>query len=221
MKMVFSWYLVLKKEIKVEQSIRRVMRLDPIDEKIEFLADKGIFFLGGGIDTVTFFGLFTGILPKLYSFGNKKKIWVVLDSPGGDIFQGLAIHDLLKAVAMQGVEVNIIGIGMVASMAVCIMQSATKRYAFPNTQFTVHQASMSGDGERQEVNEMIETAKEIERINEIVLKIISERSGMGMEELMRISNKTDYSVGADKATAQKFGPHGLIDEVVTTFPFQI
>lgn len=200
-----------------QHPVRRSVRLNPVDEKIAFFADKGIFFLGGEIDTMTLFMLFTGILPKLYSA--KKPIWVILDSPGGDIFSGLAVYDLLKAVTEQGVEVNIVGIGMVASMAVCIMQAGTKRYAFPHTQFVVHQASSVGDGERQEVNEMIETAKEVERINKIVLNIISGRSGMGIEELMKLSKKTDYSVNADKA--KEFGLNGLIDEVVTTFPFQI
>lgn len=200
----------------MEQPTRRVTRLDPIDEKMELLADKGIFFLGGEIEIMTFFGLFTGILPKLYP-GNMKKIWVFMNSPGGNICHGFAVYDLFKATAEQGVEVNIVGIGMIASMAVCIMQAATNRFAFPNTQFTVHQASLRGDGERQEVNEMLEAAQEVKRINGIVLNIISERSGMGMEELERISKKTDYSISADKA--KEFGSHGLIDKVVTTFPF--
>ncbi len=202
----------------MEQSVRRIVRLDIVDERIEFLAKNGVFILGGGVDLSTFYGVLTGVLPILYS-ENKKPIWVILNSPGGDIFQGLAVYDLLKAVAQQGVSVNVVGIGMVASMAVCIMQAATRRYAFPNTQFTIHQASLAGDGDRQEVNEMVEAAKELGRLNEIVLNIIAERSGMGMEELMRISKKTDYSIGAYHA--KEFGPHGLIDEVVTTFPFPI
>ncbi len=198
--------------------VRRLVKLDAVDEKVAFLADKGIFFIGGEIDMDTLFGLFVGILPRLYS-GDMKKIWIVMISPGGGIFQGFAVHDLLKAVVNQGVEVNIVGMGMVASMAVCIMQSATRRYAFPNTQFTVHQASTTGDGERQEVNQMLEAAQEVKRINEIVLGIIAGRSGIDMEELDKLSKKTDYSVSADKA--KEFGPYGLIDEVVTTFPFQI
>lgn len=200
--------------------IRRHINMDIIDEKMELLADKGIFILGGDVCMESFYQLLVGMLPKLY-FQKDKKVWVILNSPGGDIFQGFAIYDFLKAIANQGIEVNVIGIGMVASMAVAIMQAGTKRYAFPNTQFTVHQASLSSSGEQQEVNEMVEMAKEVERINEAVLKIISKRSGMKMEELMRISKKTDYSVGASEAIAGKFGPHGLIDEVTTTFPFQI
>lgn len=201
--------------------IRRHVDMDIVDEKMELLADKGIFILGGEVGMESFYQLLVGILPKLY-FQRDKRIWVILNSPGGDIFQGFAIYDFLKAIANQGVEVNIVGTGMVASMAVCIMQAGTKRYAFPNTQFTVHQASLSSSGDQhQEVNEMIETAKEVKRINEIVLGIIAERSGMEMEELMKISKKTDYSVDAKNAIADKFGPRGLIDEVVVTFPFDI
>ena len=201
--------------------IRRHVDMDIINEKMELLADKGIFILGGEVGMESFYQLLVGILPKLY-FQRDKRIWVILNSPGGDIFQGFAIYDFLKAIANQGVEVNIVGTGMVASMAVCIMQAGTKRYAFPNTQFTVHQASLSSSGDQhQEVNEMIETAKEVKRINEIVLGIIAERSGMEMEELMKISKKTDYSVDAKNAIADKFGPRGLIDEVVVTFPFDI
>ncbi|KKS13755.1 MAG: ATP-dependent Clp protease proteolytic subunit 2 [Candidatus Yanofskybacteria bacterium GW2011_GWA1_41_6] len=185
---------------------------------MEFFANKGIFILGGDIDIDSFYGLLTGVLPVIY-YKNKEPIWVFLNSCGGDILQGLAIHDILVAVAKHGIVVNILGMGVVASMAVCIMQAATKRFAFPNTQFTIHQASLTGDGGTQEVNELIENAKEVERVNEIVLKIIAERSGVDLEGLKSISKKTDYSIGADKA--KEFGQHGLIDEVITTFPFPI
>ena len=186
------------------EQLRRSVQLDAVDEKMEFFANKGIFILGGDIDIDSFYGLLTGVF---------------LNSCGGDILQGLAIHDILVAVAKHGIVVNILGMGVVASMAVCIMQAATKRFAFPNTQFTIHQASLTGDGGTQEVNELIENAKEVERVNEIVLKIIAERSGVDLEGLKSISKKTDYSIGADKA--KEFGQHGLIDEVITTFPFPI
>lgn len=202
----------------MEQPVRRSVRLDPVDEKISFLAEKGVFVMGGGIDINVFFGFFMGILSTLYS-ENKKPIWIILDSHGGDIFQGLALYDFFKAISKQGVEVNIVGIGMVASVAACIMQAGTRRYAFPNTQFTIHQASLSGEGDPQEVNQLMENAKELERLNGIVMNIVAERSGMDMKMLMDLTKKTDYSISADKA--KEFGQHGLIDEVITTFPFQI
>lgn len=200
-----------------QHPVRRSVRLDVVDERIEFLSDRNIFIMGGLIDPSAFFGLLTRILPRLYL--EKKPIWIILHSPGGDVFSGLAVYDLLKAIAEQGVGVNIIGSGLIASMAVCVMQAGTKRYAFPHAQFVVHQASLTGDGEPLEVNQMMENAKELERINGIVLKIISERSGIDLKELNDLSFKKDHSISADKA--KEFGSHGLIDEVVTTFPFTI
>jgi len=215
---VFCGQLNIKKETKVEQSVCRSVRLDSVDEKLELLADRGIFIIGGEIDAGTVGGLFANLFTKLTP-ETKKPLWIMLDSPGGSIYQGLAVYDFLRAVALQGWEVNIISVGDVASMAVCILQAGTKRYSFPNTQFTVHQASMSGEGEHQEVNKLLESAEELKRLNKVVFKIVAERSGMDMKELLNLSRKTDYSISADKAKG--FGPHGLIDEVVATFPFQI
>ena len=202
----------------MEQSVSRLIKIDAVDEKLELLANKSIFLVGGEIDHSTVGGLFANLFTKL-SPENKRPLWVILDSPGGSIHQGLAVYDFLRAIALQGWEVNIISIGEVASMAVCILQAGTKRYAFPSTQFTVHQASLIGESDPQEVNKLMENAEELKRLNEIVLKIVAERSGMDLKELMFLSNKTDYSISSDKA--REFGSHGLIDEVVDTFPFQI
>lgn len=198
---------------------RRLVELDSVDEKLELLAHKGIYLLGGLIDMASMAGLTANIVTRLSS-QNKTPMWILLDSPGGDIVQGLAVYDLIKAITEQGWEINIIGLGQVASMAVCILQAGTKRYALPNTQFTIHQASLYSEAEdRVEVNKMAEDTKELKRLNHIILKIIAERSGMDVRQLLRRSKKTDYTL--DTAAAKGFGKHGLVDEIVTTFPFQL
>lgn len=198
---------------------QRIVELDSVDEKLELLAHKGIYMLGGPIDIASMAGLTANIITKLSSL-DKMPMWILLNSHGGDIVQGLAIYDLIKAIAEQGWEINVIGLGQVASMAVCILQAGTKRYALPNTQFTIHQASLYSEAEdRKEVNKMDEDTKELKRLNYVVLKIIAERSGMDMRQLLRRSKKTDYTL--DTTAAKKFGERGLIDEVVTTFPFQL
>lgn len=211
---------VLKKETKAEKSLLyRSVKLDAVDEKIELLGEKGIFIIGSEIDQSTVGGLFVNVLPKL-SCVDKKPIWVILDSPGGSISQGFAVHDFLKTLTLQGWEVNVLGLGEVVSMAVCIMQAATRRYAFPNTQFMVHQASLHSEGEQiSEVNKLTEDARELKRLNHIVLKIIAERSGMEMRQLLKLSKKTDCSM--DALNAKNFGKNGLIDEIVDKFPFQL
>ena len=198
---------------------QRIVELDSVDEKLELLAHKGIYILGGAIDIASMAGLTANIITRLSSL-DKIPMWILLNSPGGDIIQGLAVYDLIKAIAGQGWEINIIGLGQVASMAVCIMQAGTKRYALSNTQFTIHQASLFSEAEdRVEVNKMVEDTKELKRLNHIILKIIAERSGMDMRQLLRRSKKTDYTL--DTTAAKEFGERGLIDEIITTFPFQL
>lgn len=198
---------------------RRSVRLDAVDEKIEILANKGIYLLAGPIDYGAVGGIFANLFTR-FSSENSQRIWVVLDSPGGNLHQGLAVYDLFRAIALRGWEVNIISLGQVASMAVCILQAGTRRYSFPNAQFTIHQASLHSKGEQiSEVNQLNEEAKELKRVNHIVLKIIAERSGMEIKELLRRSKKTDYSM--DASSAKVFGKNGLIDEIITYLPFQL
>ena len=96
----------------------------------------------------------------------------------------------------------------------------TKRYSLPNTQFLVHQIRQTLPFfQQEEVNEGRERQQEMDRINDIVMKMIADRAGMSLDEIKRLSEKKNYWVNADDA--KKFGTHGLIDEVVTAFPFPI
>lgn len=198
---------------------RRIIQLSTAQNKLEKLFDNNILFLPGVIDenvslSITLDVLYAGISKQ---FSNRDPLWVIINSCGGEISQGFAIYDILKMLVESGREVYTVGLGEVASMAVCILQVGTRRFSFPSTQFTIHQASIYQEDERTEVNQLLENAKELERINRIVLTVISKRSGMEMEELFKLSNKTDHTI--DSNSALKFGTHGLIDEVVTCLPF--
>jgi len=202
-----------------DQNIRKVMRLEPGDERRYSLSEKGILILEDEIDGSA---SYTITLDFLYShmLGEKKPVWIVLKSPGGDVAEGFAIFDLIKALTTAGREVNILGVGYVASMATAIMQAGTKRYSLPNTQFLVHQIRQTLPFfQQEEVNEGRERQQEMDRINDIVMKMIADRAGMSLDEIKRLSEKKNYWVNADDA--KKFGTHGLIDEVVTAFPFPI
>ncbi len=117
---------------------RRIMRLEPGDERRYALSEKGILILDDEIDGSA---SYTFILDFVYRhlLEISKPIWIVLKSPGGDVAEGFAIFDLIKALTATGREVNILGVGCVASMATAIMQAGTSRYSLPNTQFLVHQ----------------------------------------------------------------------------------
>ena len=203
--------------------IRKVMSFKPGDEKRELLARNNIFFLNDEIDEGSSYMLSLGFL---YShFLNKenkevsdKPLWIILNSPGGFVHQGFAIYDSIAMLVKNGREINILGVGMVASMATFILQAATKRYSLPHTQFLIHQISQTMTFfEKEEVNEGEERIEESKRINEIMLETIAKRCGVDIEELKKLSKKKDFWLSAEQA--KSFGKNGLIDEVIEVPPF--
>lgn len=205
--------------VMTNQSYRKVMRLEPGDERRYDLADKGVLILADEIDGSASYALTLDFIHR-HLMKVDMPVLIVLNSPGGDVAHGFAIFDFITAFATAGREVNILGLGDVASMATAIMQAGTRRYSFPNTQFLVHQIRQTLPFFKQEeVNEGRERQQEMDRINDIVMKMIADRVGIGLNEIKKLSEKKDFWL--DAQSAKKFGPNGLIDEVVTTFPFQI
>lgn len=147
----------------------------------------------------------------------KSDIWVIINSGGGDVYQGLTIYDTIKWVADSGITINTCGLGIVASMALVIMQAGTRRFSFPSTQFMVHQAKDFQIFSLEEASEKEESAAELKRLNSIILSKISERAGIELPELLKVTKKFNYWL--DAQSAKGFGTKGLIDEVITTIPF--
>ncbi len=202
----------------LDQGYRKVMRLQPGDERRYALSERGILLLDDEIDGTASYSFALDFIYKYLTETDKISICIVLNSPGGDVAHGFAIFDAIRAFAASGREVNVLGTGHVASMATAILQAGTKRYSFPNTQFLVHQVRQTLPFFKQEeVNEGRERQQEMDRINDIVMKIIADRAGMGLNEIKKLSEKKDYWL--DAQDAKKFGTNGLIDEIVTGFPF--
>ena len=199
--------------------IRSMIRTSVVDHKLETLMKKNVFFLVGVVDCRMSSTLLMDLVYQKLTEPVEGPVWAIINSPGGLLGQGLAVYDTLRMFAEKGMQVNTVAIGDMASMAVCVLQAGTRRYSLPNAQFVVHQArGLPGIGEDlPEVNELLESAKESERQNKIVLQIIADRCGMPMGKLFEISKKTDCAMNAEAAL--KFGKHGLIDEVVTSLPF--
>lgn len=196
---------------------RRVTKLDPIDEKLQALADKGILMVGGpmgeGASNVLFLSM-----SALYMANPNKPIWIVMKSEGGDVDEGLAMIDTIRAFVKKGAQVNIVGVGLIASMAAGVMQAGVKRYALPLTQFMIHEVSQMIIA-RENASETEDRAAEIKRINNIYLGIISQRAGLDPARLASDVHKKDLWLSAEGAL--KFGSNGLIDEVIDTYPFEL
>ena len=200
-----------------DQKYRQVMRLEPGDEKRYALAEKGVLIMNNEIDDSASYSITLDFTHRLL-YGIKTPVWLLLNSPGGNVSDGLAIYDGIKALTESGVTVNIVGMGRVASMATAIMQAGSRRYSLPHTQFLVHQVrNVIGFFEVEEVNAGRERIEETERLNNIVMDLIATRVGIDLAELKELSKKTDFWL--DPINAKGLGKNGLIDEIVTEILF--
>lgn len=79
-----------------------------------------------------------------YSQQSKKTIFLLINSPGGNVLAGLPILDAIKMAQSRGVAVVCVSSLMSASMAFTIYSACTRRYATKNTLFLFHPMSTSG-----------------------------------------------------------------------------
>lgn len=203
-------------------SPKQLLVWEPGDWQYQKFLDRGIIFLQGEIDddlssefTFQLIHL-TKIEPPMEG-GQRKPIWIILDSCGGDVFAGLGIFDTIRAAVASGAEINILGKGLVASMATAVLQAGSKRFVLPHTQFLVHEISQSIFDMIEKVSVGEERVEEGKRINFVVMSIIAERAGISVEELIKFSKKKDCWY--DVQSALKIGSRGLADEVVISLPF--
>jgi len=204
------------------RDIEQTLRWEPVDWQHHQFSRRGIIFLHYEIDNDESYEFshdliyLTKIEPPMEA-GKIKPIWIILDSPGGDASAGFAIYDMIMAAVNAGIEVNIVGKGAVASMAAAIIQAGSRRFVLPHTQFLVHEVSQTVIELAEKVSEGRERIEENERINRIYMSIIAERAGMDVNELIKLSKKTDCWF--DAKSALKLGSHGLADEIITSLPF--
>jgi len=133
-------------------------------------------------------------------------IYIMINSPGGEISSGFSIYDTARFISCP---VTTIVTGMAASMGSMIALCAKKknRLAFPNSKFMIHQPSISGhiygSASDLEIN-----AKEILKTKEKINHIYADETGMSIEDV-RAATDRDTWMGAEDAL--KFG---LISRIV-------
>jgi len=108
-----------------------------------------------------------------------KDVKILLNSPGGSVTEGFAIADLLRLHKSKGNSVEIVGTGIVASIATMVFLSGTKgkRFLTQNAFFMIHNATGSVEGDDEE---LIQQAKVIKDMKELIadnyVAIIAENS---------------------------------------------
>ena len=131
----------------------------------------------------------------------------ITNCPGGSVSAGLAIYD--DMICEKDVKVKTISSGMVASMGVIIALGGDKglRYAYPDTEFLLHQPLIMGSGIQQTTDVLIQ-ARHMEKIRNKLYSIIAKETGQPLEKIASDCER-DFVLTAEEALE-----YGLIDEII-------
>src|ERR671933_1886274 len=131
-------------------------------------------------------------------------ISLLINSPGGHVESGDAIHDIVRFVRAP---VTTVGTGWVASAGTHVFLAAPKerRVCLPNTRFMIHQP---GGGAGGRASDIAIQAKEILRTRERVARVISRETDQPLKKVL-VDIERDFWLNADEAIQ-----YGLVSKIV-------
>ncbi len=189
--------------IVIEQSSRGERSFDIYSR---LLRERIVFVTGGIEDQMA--SLITAQLLFLESENPKKDIWIYINSPGGVVTAGMAIHDTMKYIRPK---VGTVCIGQACSMGSFLLASGEPgmRVALTNARIMIHQPSGGAQGMASDIHIQ---AQEILRIRSRMNDLYAKYTGKSLAE---IEKAMDRDMFLEANEAKEFG---LIDEVFEKRP---
>jgi len=167
------------------------------------LLRERIIFLGAEIDSQIANVFIAQLLFLAYEDG-EREIRVYINSPGGEVYAGLAMYDTMQ---MVNNDVSTFAMGFAASAASLILVAGTKgkRYALPNSRVLIHQGSTGFRGNTPDVE--IQARESINLVARCI-EILAAHSGQPYDKVKHDTER-DYYLNAEEAKE-----YGLIDAVL-------
>jgi len=140
---------------------------------------------------------------------SSRPITLYINSAGGNVTDGLAIHDSIRHIISRGIEVTIIVQGMAYSMGSIVLQAASegRRLAFPHSWIMIHEpAKWAG---WQSTTAAAQHLERLKQMQDQIYKILSVRSGKPLRQIIKDTKRTDFYLDAQNARE-----YGLIDHIV-------
>ncbi len=137
--------------------------------------------------------------------GPELPITVFINSPGGEIFSGFAIFDMLKFITCP---VTTIVTGFAASMGSILSLAADegRRFAMPQAKIMIHQPLLMGY--QGLASECEIQAREILKTRDHLVKLYADQTGKSHEEIKKALDRDNWF------TAEEALEYGLLDKVV-------
>ena len=193
----------------VSQYIPMVVEQSPRGERAydiySRLLKERIVFLVGAIDD-HLANLVVAQILFLESENPDKDIFLYINSPGGSISAGLAVHDTMRFCRP---DIGTLCIGQAASMGALLLAAgaAGKRHALPHSRIMIHQPLGGFEGQASDIDIQ---AREILRTREQINRVLAELTG---QKVATIAKDTERDHFMSSEEARKYG---LIDRVLTT-----
>lgn len=131
-----------------------------------------------------------------------------INSPGGQVYAGLAIYDAMQMISNP---ISTVAVGVTASFGTVLLAAGTKgqRYALPHATIHLHQPLGGAQGQ---VTDIEIQAKEFLRLRTKLNKILMKHTGQP-EDVIENDTERDFWMDADAAV-----DYGLVDEVLEAQP---
>ena len=178
-------------------------RMERAYDIYSLLLKNRIVFVGTPISDQTA-NLIVAQLLYLSNEDSEAPIQMYINSPGGQIYAGLAIYDTMQMISNP---INTVAVGVTASFGTVLLTAGTpgQRYALPHATIHLHQPLGGAQGQATDIEIQ---AKEILRLRKKLNSILSQHTGQS-EEKIQEDTERDYWLTAKDAVA-----YGLVDKVL-------
>ncbi len=167
------------------------------------LLKERIVFVGTPIDD-QIANLIVAQLLWLNREDSEREIHMYINSPGGQIYAGLAIYDTMR---MLTNKISTVAVGVTASFGTVLLAAGTKgqRYALPHATIHMHQPLGGAQGQATDIEIQ---AKEILRLKTRLNEILSDSTGQPLDVIEKDTDRDFY------LTAQQAVDYGIVDKIL-------
>lgn len=168
------------------------------------LLKERVVFLGDEVNSATA-NIVVAQLLHLAFEDPKKDIKLYINSPGGSVYDGLAIIDTMNYIEP---DVQTIGIGLQASMGAMLLSAGAKgkRYVLPNSRIMIHQPSSGTQGK---ITDQEIALKEGIYLKQKLAEMLAKNTGKDVKQVIKDMDRDNWM------SAEEAKTYGLIDEVFT------
>ncbi len=198
-----GWMDMNLPESLVPMVIEKTGRHERAYDIYSLLLKNRIVFLGTPITDQTA-NLIVAQLLYLSNEDAEAPIQMYINSPGGQVYAGLAIYDTMQMIPNP---LNTVAVGVTASFGTVLLTGGTegKRYALPHATIHMHQPLGGAQGQATDIEIQ---ANEILRLRKQINNILAHHTGKDVDQVKEDTER-DYWLNAQEAT-----DYGLVDKVL-------